>query len=109
MWSSGGALGIVTRWENGSETFDSFRIDIRDPEMAGPAAELQTLSGFNAGATIAEFESIYIPGFRINYMTHEVEGDIYELSSNQGLLLWGPVTSSNDDGIVQGIFSPDTC
>lgn len=104
-----GPLTVISRFDGDAETFDSFRIDIRDPEAVGPAAGLQTLSGFRAGATIAEFEAIYIPGFRISYTTHPVEGDIYELSSNQGLLLWGPITSPEDDGVVLGIFSPDTC
>ncbi len=104
-----GALAVTTRFVNGSETFDSFRIDLRDSDAPGPAAALQTLSGFTAGATTAEFESIYIPGFRIEYSSHPIEGDIYELNSNQGLLLWGPITSSAGEGVVMGIFSPETC
>ena len=106
---SWGSLAVTTRFAGGAETFDSFRVDLRDFEFPGPAAALQTLSGFKAGATVAELESIYVPGFQIEYRTHPVEGDIYELSSNQGLLLWGPVSSSDDDGTVLGIFSPSTC
>ena len=106
---SWGSLAVTTRFAGGAETFDSFRVDLRDFEFPGPAAALQTLSGFTAGATVAELEATYVPGFRIEYRTHPVEGNVYELSSNQGLVLWGPVSTSAADGLVLGIFSPSTC
>jgi hypothetical protein len=104
-----GPLSVINRLDNGSGTFDSLRLDLRGPDSTGLGAQLQTLSGLSAGATIFEFEDIYIPGFTITYTDHPVEGDIYELRSGQGLLLWGPITSTEPDGIVQGIFSPETC
>jgi hypothetical protein len=104
-----GALSIVTSIGDTAETFHSFRIDLRNVDEPGPGAGLLTLSGFAAGATIAEFEDTYIPGFRVAYLTDPEEGLIFELSSQQGLLLWGPVTSSDADGVVQGIFSADAC
>lgn len=104
-----GALEIVTRVGETEETFDAFKIDLRGVDDPGPSAELPTLSGFVAGRTIEEFETVYVPGFRVAYLTDVEEGLVYELSSAQGLLLWGPITSSDPTGVVQGIFSFGAC
>ena len=104
-----GPLGVISRLEDGTETFDSYRVDLRVPDSTDQTPQLQTLSGFAAGSTTAELEEIYASGFRVTYTDHPVQGEIFELSSGQGFLLWGPITTSNEDGIVQGIFSPETC
>jgi len=104
-----GALTVTTRFEGDRERFDSFRIDLRSTESPGQEVELETLSGFKAGASIGQLKAIYNPPFRIAISSDAVEGEIYELSSSQGLLFWGPVTSTGDDGLVEGLFSPSTC
>jgi hypothetical protein len=105
-----GPLTIVTEFDqDGGERFHSFRVDVRDPAVTGPASGLQTLSGLKAGDTVGELQDIYGSGFTIDYTQHEAEGDRFELRSRQGLLLWGPVTSTERDGTVLGIFSTDAC
>lgn len=105
-----GPLTAIMRLDSdGVETFHSFRVDIRDPDVAGPAADLLTLSGLKAGDTVETLEEIYASGFALTYTLDEVEGDRFELRSRQGFLLWGPVTSRDPDGVVLGIFSADAC
>lgn len=104
-----GALAVTTRFEGDRERFDSFRIDLRSTESPGQEVELETLSGFKAGASIGQLKAIYNSPFRIAIGSDDIEGEIYELSSSQGLLFWGPVTSTGDDGLVEGLFSPSTC
>jgi len=39
------------------------------------------------------------------------DGVIFQLwrPSDGALLLWGPVTSNENNGIVTGVYSPDSC
>ena len=106
-----GPLTAITRFDSdGDERFHSFRVDIRDPDVAGPAADLLTLAGLKAGDTVATLEDIYgSGGFTVTYTFHEVDGNRFELRSRQGFLLWGPVTSRSPDGVVLGIFSAEAC
>jgi hypothetical protein len=39
-----------------------------------------------------------------------IEGkDFFRLSDGGDLLLWGPVTSTDPQGTIEGIYSPDPC
>ena len=49
--------------------------------------------------------------FQLTYEVIPDLGTTFQLrSSNSGnLLLWGPVTSDDSNGIVLGIYAPDAC
>jgi hypothetical protein len=74
-----------------------------------PAASLATLSGFSAGETVADLEATYAD-FAISF--EEVAGTssfILTRVTDGVTLLWGPVSSSEPDGVVEGVYSPRTC
>lgn len=69
---------------------------------------LTTLSGLQVGETVADLESVYA-GFTIGY--EQIDGVLgfILLRSDGATLLWGPVTSAEADGTVEGIYSPRPC
>ena len=69
---------------------------------------MTTLSGLALGDTVADLEGIY-PGFDITY--REVDGALsfVLVRSDGATLLWGPVSSGDADGTVDGIYSPMPC
>lgn len=68
---------------------------------------LATLSGLELGDTVADLKAIY-SAFTITFEVIEGQ-DNFRLLDGGELLLWGPVTSSDDAGIVVGINSPSPC
>lgn len=60
------------------------------------------------GDTIADFEAIYA-GFEIGYEEVEQVLSFILVRSDGFTLLWGPVSSSDPDGTVLGIYSPRPC
>ena len=117
-----GKLSRVVRWgpfvaivivdEDGTETFGGYRLDFAYAVdgLGSPATELQTLSGLKAGMSVVALQDIY-EGFQVSYEVIADLGTTFQLrSSNSGnLLLWGPVTSDDSNGIVLGIYAPDAC
>lgn len=78
-------------------------------DPAHPASELTTLSGLQVGDTVAELESTYA-SLSISY--EEIDGQLHFILVRQAdsvTLLWGPVTSADADGTVEGIYSPRAC
>ena len=104
-----GPLAIIITDPDLTPVFSGYRLDLGFGNLESRAAELQTVSGLKAGDTIEALETIY-SGFNIDY---EVAGDtglVFLLSTEGGrLLLWGPVTSAEQDGRISGIYSPDSC
>lgn len=68
---------------------------------------LATLSGLELGDTVADLKQIY-SSFTITFEVIDGQ-DHFRLLDGGELLLWGPVTSSDNAGIVLGIFSPTQC
>ncbi|NND03162.1 MAG: hypothetical protein HKN91_10280 [Acidimicrobiia bacterium] len=101
---------VVIVDEDRTQTLGGYRLDITFGGFDSPTADLQTLSGLQLGASIAQLERIY-DGFDIEYLAHPELDNIFELrSSNSGnLLLWGPISSADDSGFIEGIYSPDAC
>lgn len=97
-------LGVDT-----GASFIGYALDARLPDAGGPEADLETLSGLRAGDTVATLRSIYEGRFELRFATHPVEGPIFEVGGNGGVLLWGPLSSTGPEGVVQGIFSPMVC
>jgi hypothetical protein len=105
-----GPLAVVTVGERQIAAFASYRIDLKYGGITHPATDIATLSGLRVGDTVGDLERIY-GGFSIEYVVDTDAGLVFELREvREGpLLLWGPVESQNDDALVTGIYSPDSC
>lgn len=101
---------IVIVDEDRTQTLGGYRLDLSYGGFNSPTADLQTLSGLQLGNSVAQLERIY-DGFDIEYLAHPELENIFELrSANTGnLLLWGPISSSDESGFVRGIYSQDAC
>jgi len=119
--AAGESLGLCTgddgrfvRWDgltavvSGSlsdGTFVGYRYDgIPVPTMQ---LDLSTPSGLRIGDSVARLNEIYT-SYQIDYLS-AAGTDLFRLSDTDGLLLWGPVTSVEDSGRVEGVYAPDTC
>lgn len=95
-----GPLAIVAT----DDVFAGYRLDSFSPDH--PAAGLETLSGLQVGDTVAVLRSTYL-GLDVQLIEDELR---FELRNGAGqLLLWGPVSSVDDEGVVEGIYSPNPC
>ena len=104
-----GPLAIIIVDPDTSPVFAGYRLDLAFGNLESQAAALQTVSGLKAGDTIETLEAIY-SGFDIEYEAAGDTGLVFRLSTQGGgLLLWGPVTSTEQDGRISGIYSPDSC
>lgn len=115
-----GQLQRIVRWgpfvavvvvdEDGTETFAGYRLDFSYGEINHQATDLETLSGLKAGQSVVALEDIY-DDFEVTYEVIPDLGTTFQLRSSRtgNLLLWGPVTSDDSNGIVLGIYAPDAC
>ena len=103
-------VAVVVVDADGTETLAGYRLDFSYGDINHEATDLQTLSGLKAGQSVVALEDIY-ENFQISYEVIPELGTTFQLrSSNSGnLLLWGPVTSGDSNGIVLGIYAPDAC
>ncbi len=86
-------------------TFAGYRFDaISVPTMQ---LDLSTPSGLRVGDTVKTLEDIY-KSYRVDYIS-AAGTDLFQLADGDGLLLWGPVTSTEPSGRVEGIYAPDVC
>jgi len=86
-------------------TFVGYRYDeVTTPTMQ---LDLATPSGLRIGDTITRLNDIYAP-YQIDYLSTEGT-DVFRLSDDTGLLLWGPVSSPEPTGLVEGIYAPNPC
>ena len=69
--------------------------------------DLATPSGVRIGDSVSTLNEVYAV-YKIDYVS-ESGSDLFRLSDADGLLLWGPVSSIEDSGRVEGIYSPDSC
>ena len=105
-----GPLAVVVLEPESDPSFAAYRLDLDFGGIESLAAELRTVSGVRAGDTVATLESIYSDTFNISYEVDLEDGLEFQLlDSEGGLLLHGPVTSADPDGVIRGIYSPDSC
>lgn len=107
----GALAAVVVIDDDGTQTFGGYRVDLNyDGALTHPTADLQTLSGLQPGASVREIGIIY-ENFVTRFVVDPDLGDVFEVASaNTGnLLLWGPVTSTENAGRVDGIYAPDAC
>lgn len=104
-WLQWGQLkAIFDGWEPDA-TFVSYRYEETDDATAN--VELETVSGLQLGQTVAQLKSTY-DSYTVTFELIDGQ-DHFRLVDGGDLLLWGPVSSTDDDGIVLGIFSPSPC
>jgi hypothetical protein len=74
---------------------------------SAPDPMLETLSGLQLGDTVGTLHRTYA-SYTVSFEV--IEGkDHFRLSDGGELLLWGPVTSTEPQGTIEGIYSPDAC
>lgn len=105
-----GPLNVVIRSDGDASTFVSYRMDIRYGGLTSATRDIATLSGLRVTDQVSQLEDIY-GGFVIEYLVDGDVGLVFKLYSQRGgeLLLWGPVESQDPEGLVTGIYSPDSC
>lgn len=69
--------------------------------------DLATPSGLRLGDPVSALKETY-SSYQIDFVS-DGGTDLFRLSDADGLLLWGPVSSIEDSGRVEGIHSPDAC
>jgi hypothetical protein len=81
----------------------------RFEEQAVPTMhlDLATPSGIRVGDPLSALNEVYA-AYQIDYVS-DGGTNLFGLSDEEGLLLWGPVSSIEDTGRVEGINSPDAC
>ena len=105
-----GPLNIIVRGEPGTSQFVSYRQDLRYGGITHEATDIATLSGLRVGDQVGQLKTTYA-GFAIDFRVDTDLGLVFELRTERDgpLLLWGPVDSQEDTGLVTGIYSPDAC
>lgn len=105
-----GPLNIVVVGQPEDNKFVSYRMDLRYGGITSPTTDIATRSGLQVGDTVGRLEEVY-QGFVIEFVVDPDVGLVFELRSQLGgdLLLWGPVESQDEDALVTGIYSPDSC
>lgn len=89
------ADGTFTGYRYGTEAVPTMHLDLATP------------SGLRIGDPVSTLNQIY-SSYQIDYVSSDGT-NLFRLSDADGLLLWGPVSSIEDSGRVDGIYAPDTC
>lgn len=98
-------LTVVVTGTLADGVFAGYRFE----EQAVPTMhlDLATPSGLRVGDPLSSLNEVYA-AYQIDYVS-DGGTDLFRLSDEEGLLLWGPVSSIEDSGRVEGIHSPDAC
>ncbi len=108
-----GTFKAVALGEGSDAKFVGYRLDLKFEGSAdAPGSKLKTLSGLALSDRVSDLDRIYGSSFDlIKEVDPNTGATVFRLlSKNSGnLLLWGPLTSIADTGIVRGIYSPDVC
>ncbi len=103
-WLQWSDLRVIFNGFGDDATFVSYRYE---DVGAGESLGLSTLSGLTVGDTVADLGQIYSQ-FTITFEL--IDGvDHFRLNDGGELLLWGPVSSTEPEGVVEGIYSPSPC
>jgi hypothetical protein len=105
-----GPLNVVIKGDTTANAFVSYRMDLSYGNLTSPTRDIATLSGLRVGDQVSQLEEVY-SGFVIEYVIDPDVGLVFQLYTQRGgeLLLWGPVESQDPEGLVTGIYSPDSC
>ncbi|MEA2057291.1 MAG: hypothetical protein U9O63_01090, partial [Actinomycetota bacterium] len=105
IWVRWGDLTAIVEGTADTGTFVGFRHVEIDPDDS--RFPLATPSGIHLGDPLTDLERAYT-SYKLVY--ESVEGSQqFRLMDSGDLLLWGPITSTDADGTVTGIYSPPSC
>lgn len=101
-------LVVIATGDEGSSELVAFRLDARfDPR---PRPSLKTLSHLGLLDSVKLLRDTYETSLEVRFVEDPVEGLVFQLWREDGrMLLWGPVSSQDDDGTVLGIYSAPPC
>ena len=104
-WLEFGQLTAIFDGHDSSALFVSYRYD--QPEGSEADLGLTTLSGVAIGDTVDDLISTYTQ-YTISFEVINSK-DYFRLSDGGELLLWGPISSADPEGLIEGIYSPSAC
>lgn len=104
-WLQFGQLTAIFDGFDSTSVFVSYRYD--EPAESDPDLGLKTLSGIAIGDTVEDLINTYTQ-FTISFEIIDSK-DHFRLSDGGELLLWGPVSSVDPAGLIEGIYSPTAC
>jgi hypothetical protein len=104
-WLQFGQFTAIFDGYESSSVFVSYRYD--EPQGTDPELGLKTLSGIAIGDTVEDLINTYTQ-FTISFEIIDSK-DHFRLSDGGDLLLWGPVSSVDPTGLIEGIYSPTPC
>ena len=105
IWVRWGDLTAIIEGDGDSGTLAGFRHVEIDP--SGASLPLATPSGIRIGDSLSDLERAY-RSYKLAY--ESVDGAMqFRLMDSDGVLLWGPITSTDAAGTVVGIYSPPSC
>jgi hypothetical protein len=98
-------LTVVVTGTLADGVFAGYRFE----EQAVPTMhlDLTTPSGLRVGDPLSALNEVYA-AYQIDYVS-DGGTELFRLADEEGLLLWGPVSSIEDSGRVEGIHSPNAC
>ena len=98
-------LTVVVTGTLADGVFAGYRFE----EQAVPTMhlDLATPSGLRVGDPLSSLNEVYA-AYQIDYVS-DGGTELFRLADQEGLLLWGPVSSIEDSGRVEGIHSPNAC
>lgn len=109
-----GDEGRIVRWSEltaivlgtvADGTFSGYRF--QEPEIPTSKIDLATPSGIRLGDDLATLNQVYAK-YTLTYETVGGEST-FGLFEDGELLLWGPISSTEESGRVVGIYSPPPC
>ncbi len=104
-WLQWGPLRAIFDGTDTDATFVSYRYE--DTGAGTAAVDLATLSGIRLGDSVEKLRETYV-SYTVTFEV--IEGaDHFRLVDGSDLLLWGPVSSTDPDGTIEGIYSPSSC
>ena len=104
-WLAFGQLTAIFDGFDSDSVFVAYRYD--EPEGTDEELGLKTLSGIAIGDTVEDLIDTYTQ-FTISFEIIDSK-DYFRLSDGGELLLWGPVSSIDPAGLIEGIYSPTAC
>ncbi len=104
-WLQWGPLRAIYDGYEPDSQFVSYRYE--DLGIGDTTVDLATLSGIQLGDTIEDLQNTYV-SYTVTFEVIDAQ-DYFRLLDGGELLLWGPVTSTDPDGTIIGIYSPTPC
>lgn len=100
-------LTAIFRIDDDTEILVGYRLDETGSDH--PTQEITSRSGLELGHTIEDLDNIYLQS---GIALQEIDDTPHFLllrSSDSATLLWGPTTNLERTGVIEGIYSPESC